>query len=263
MQRDPLVLADVLQDVWSVGVLAYEMLVGFPPFVSAQPGAGDIYTSGDNLQQFVSSLANDNAAMNPRELRFPPFVTAGAQDFIAAALADRPGDRPTALQLLRHPWLKHSLRQAQFRQQKGAGTEAAEAQERRARGTDALGAAAAALLNAGVHTGAAGAANATNRHAYSGAAAVGGSAAATRAQLTRQVRRSRTQGRRLETGKLGPRGCRMETWKWELRGQHNEVRCAYAHTPACLLRRCGRPLPAALTLVPRLAMCCRCQCICC
>ncbi len=82
-------------DIWSVGVLAFEMLCGFPPLSSANPY---------NEQQQQQGLP---AGESP--LRFPAFVSPGARDFIATCLAERPGDRPTAAQLLRHPWLKATL----------------------------------------------------------------------------------------------------------------------------------------------------------
>ncbi|KAG2499662.1 hypothetical protein HYH03_002599 [Edaphochlamys debaryana] len=74
-------------DVWSVGVLAYELLVGFPPVVTTSAGAG--------VQGF------DNA-----HLSFPASVSAAARDFISWALALRPEERPTVHQLKSHPWLK-------------------------------------------------------------------------------------------------------------------------------------------------------------
>ncbi|KXZ50268.1 hypothetical protein GPECTOR_17g907 [Gonium pectorale] len=79
-------------DVWSVGVLAYEMLVGFPPVLTATTkgaaGAQDPGRSGATPQ-----------------LSFPASVSAAARDFISSALALRPEDRPTVQQLRAHPWM--------------------------------------------------------------------------------------------------------------------------------------------------------------
>ncbi|KXZ51518.1 hypothetical protein GPECTOR_12g481 [Gonium pectorale] len=73
-------------DIWATGVLAYELLIGFPPFRvdGAAPSA-------------------PSAARGP--LHFPHSVSAVARDFIRAALADHPEDRPTAFELRQHPWL--------------------------------------------------------------------------------------------------------------------------------------------------------------
>ncbi|KXZ55740.1 hypothetical protein GPECTOR_2g1290 [Gonium pectorale] len=65
-------------DIWATGVLAYELLLGFPPFLDEQSGVA---------------------------LSFPSSMSPGARDFISLALAERPEDRPTAPHLSRHPWI--------------------------------------------------------------------------------------------------------------------------------------------------------------
>ncbi len=87
-------------DIWSVGVLAFEMLCGFPPLSSANPY---------NERQQPRQPQQQGLPAGESPLRFPAFVSPGARDFIATCLAERPGDRPTAVQLLRHPWLKATL----------------------------------------------------------------------------------------------------------------------------------------------------------
>ncbi|KAI8463587.1 MAG: hypothetical protein J3K34DRAFT_526873 [Monoraphidium minutum] len=78
-------------DVWAVGILAYELLVGRPPFE-------------------VDDESETRAAiMHAPPPRLPPHVSGGAADFIAAALSKAPAARPAAAELLRHPWLRPHL----------------------------------------------------------------------------------------------------------------------------------------------------------
>ncbi|KAG2434150.1 hypothetical protein HXX76_007877 [Chlamydomonas incerta] len=80
-------------DIWATGVLGYELLVGFPPFVNdsaTHPGA-------DNT--FLAKHANS------KTLSFPSSTSPGAREFISWALAEDPEERPTALQMKNHPWL--------------------------------------------------------------------------------------------------------------------------------------------------------------
>ncbi len=95
-------------------MLAYEMLVGFPPFVNqdggkaaaaaAAAGPGAMPSGSAAVAAFLAQEATRRA------LRFPASVSAAARDFIIAALAERPGDRPSCGQLLRHPWLAGALK---------------------------------------------------------------------------------------------------------------------------------------------------------
>ncbi|PNH01805.1 Aurora kinase A [Tetrabaena socialis] len=88
-------------DIWSVGILAYELLVGFPPFVAN--GSGTPEDGGAAVHPGVATFLAEQATR--KTLRFPASTSAHARDFMMASLAEDPGDRPTAQQLLKHPWL--------------------------------------------------------------------------------------------------------------------------------------------------------------
>ncbi|KXZ52598.1 hypothetical protein GPECTOR_9g643 [Gonium pectorale] len=83
-------------DIWAVGVLAYELMVGIPPAIKPLGAKPCASTAVDGFAQ---------AEMSAAGLHFPASVPPAARSFIAAALAPDPADRPTAAQLLSHPWL--------------------------------------------------------------------------------------------------------------------------------------------------------------
>jgi serine/threonine protein kinase len=73
-------------DVWAVGVLAYELLVGFPPFSSSTPG---------NAMHKIMAAS----------VVFPRHITAAAQLFVSEALRSHPGERPTIAEMSASAWL--------------------------------------------------------------------------------------------------------------------------------------------------------------
>jgi aurora kinase len=77
-------------DSWAVGVLAYELLVGFPPFASN--------SANDSVTKIMSN-----------QVVYPKRMGDAAKSFIDEALSSYPGDRPTALEMLHSSWVKHSL----------------------------------------------------------------------------------------------------------------------------------------------------------
>lgn len=73
-------------DIWAVGILAYELMTGSAPF--ARTSCAETYREVQTAQP-----------------RFPSWLSDSACSFIAAALCKDAKQRPSAEQLLRHPWL--------------------------------------------------------------------------------------------------------------------------------------------------------------
>lgn len=73
-------------DVWALGVLAYEMIVGTAPFKLSQ----------NKATKEINMITEPN---------FLEPLSRHAKDFFQAACLKDPSLRPTAVQLLNHPWL--------------------------------------------------------------------------------------------------------------------------------------------------------------
>lgn len=83
-------------DVWACGVLAYELLVGRPPF------------------EVADEAETRKKIMFETTIKFPPHVSADAMNFIKTVLAKHAGMRPGASDLVHHAWLRpHLLAMAQ------------------------------------------------------------------------------------------------------------------------------------------------------
>lgn len=83
-------------DVWSFGCLAYELMVGRPPFL--EPGE-----AGSN---FAVALVDKRIINFNNDLKFPPMMSDAARDLINKCLRKDPGERWTVKQLLKHPFIK-------------------------------------------------------------------------------------------------------------------------------------------------------------
>ncbi|XP_035580539.1 aurora kinase B isoform X2 [Zalophus californianus] len=79
-------------DLWCIGVLCYELLVGNPPFESA--------SHNETYRRIVKV-----------DLKFPASVPMGAQDLISKLLKHNPSERLPLAQVSAHPWVQaHSRR---------------------------------------------------------------------------------------------------------------------------------------------------------
>ncbi|KAG1671714.1 hypothetical protein FOA52_007506 [Chlamydomonas sp. UWO 241] len=83
-------------DTWAVGVLTYELLVGFPPFNDKQRAA------------IEHKIRQDTP-------RFPSTMTELVRNFILKTLQKDALERPTIHELLTHPWIRGHRRNASTR----------------------------------------------------------------------------------------------------------------------------------------------------
>jgi len=79
-------------DIWSIGVITYILLCGFPPFY------------GDNDQQIFEKIMK-------ADFNYPSpdwdTISKEAKEFVSSILVLDVNKRPTAAQLLEHPWITH------------------------------------------------------------------------------------------------------------------------------------------------------------
>lgn len=79
---------DATADVWSLGILTFEFLVGTPPFEAE--GWRATYRRISNV-----------------DLKYPPHVSAGARDLISRLLVKDQSKRMKLVDLPKHPWIVH------------------------------------------------------------------------------------------------------------------------------------------------------------
>jgi len=73
-------------DAWGVGVLAYEIMVGRPPFGMALR---------DNTMEAIMS----------KEPKFPKWMSEGSKEFIFSAVCKDANKRPSVMDLMQHSWI--------------------------------------------------------------------------------------------------------------------------------------------------------------
>jgi serine/threonine protein kinase len=81
---------DAKVDIWSLGVLLYEFLVGHPPF--------EMEDQGETCRR-IREVA----------LTFPDIVPEGARDLISKLLVKQPEKRLSLLNVLKHPWIREHV----------------------------------------------------------------------------------------------------------------------------------------------------------
>lgn len=80
-------------DIWCVGVLCYEFLVGNSPFETRGQVQKEIFKK-------ISSL----------EFKMPVYLSENAKDFISKILIADVENRPSIQDLIKHPWIVNNLR---------------------------------------------------------------------------------------------------------------------------------------------------------
>ncbi|KIZ04148.1 Calcium-dependent protein kinase 13 [Monoraphidium neglectum] len=81
-------------DIWSLGVCLFELVAGYKPF------------QGSSYQAVASAILTGAREPLPRE------VSRDFEDFVARCLSHDPAARPTARELLAHPWIAAAVASA-------------------------------------------------------------------------------------------------------------------------------------------------------
>eukprot|EP00878_Enallax_costatus_P017437 GHUV01018315.1.p1 GENE.GHUV01018315.1~~GHUV01018315.1.p1 ORF type:complete len:541 (+),score=186.60 GHUV01018315.1:610-2232(+) len=103
-------------DVWSAGITAYQLLTGRFPW-HADPDWLDACQSETGVETQFGSMASSNKQLwraimyGKFDFEWPPWdnISVGARDLVQAMLTRDPEQRPTAAELLRHPWLSAAV----------------------------------------------------------------------------------------------------------------------------------------------------------
>ncbi|EGR32907.1 protein kinase domain protein [Ichthyophthirius multifiliis] len=85
-------------DIWSIGVITFEMLTGKPPF---------IYSNNEQMLQQIREA----------KINIPSYISKDAQNFISNILVKEPDERMNLYQLINHQWLNKNTNKSQQNQQ--------------------------------------------------------------------------------------------------------------------------------------------------
>lgn len=91
-------LYDSKVDIWAIGCLAYELLAGYSPF------------DGENHEDITTRI------LGGKMIKLPTAVSCSEDvlSFITMCLNTNPRQRPTATQLLAHPWMTATVRRMTY-----------------------------------------------------------------------------------------------------------------------------------------------------
>lgn len=78
-------------DIWSLGIIALELALGHPPHSELTP-----------MEQIISIIGENPSAL-------PERYSSQFREFVSACLQKNPANRATALELLKHPFIRKSL----------------------------------------------------------------------------------------------------------------------------------------------------------
>lgn len=115
-------------DTWAVGIMTYELCVGYPPFYNQ--------TRTETEQQIIHCMPS-----------FPRNMSEGAREFISAVLSKDPARRVDVMQMLQHPWVDGYRSRRSLRASQAQGTQTAQGAQLMGRAASAIPGLAAATVS--------------------------------------------------------------------------------------------------------------------